>query len=166
MINSTRRNGRRGRGDGGAALVEFAIIGPLVFALLLGMFTGGIALSRQNSMTSAIREGARLGATLTRDGPWAESVRDRVRELSSDDLTNEQICVELIKVGEAIPLLEWSGMDCGPQPSSVSTGGIPDGECVVKVWGQRKDHLQVIFFQKELTLSGGSVSLYERDCPE
>jgi len=36
----------------------------------------------------------------------------------------------------------------------------------VKVWGQRKDHLQVIFFQKELTLSGGSVSLYERDCPE
>ena len=35
------RGGRRGRGDRGVALVEFAIIAPLVFMLIVGSITGG-----------------------------------------------------------------------------------------------------------------------------
>src|SRR5215207_9336974 len=90
MSNQTPR-GRRARGDGGAALVEFAIIAPLVFALLFGVFTGGMALSRKNSMTNAVREGARLGATLPEDANWADKVQARVLDLAGGDLDASQV---------------------------------------------------------------------------
>lgn len=158
---------RRARGDRGAALVEFALVAPLLFALLLGTITGGLALSRKNSMTNAVREGARLGATLDQAAPggWAESVRDRVRELSDGDLQNGQICVELLVVGEVSPQKEWYGStDCKGWESEPSTGGIPAGDCVVKVWGHRTSDLEVVLWSRVLPLNAGAVSLYEREC--
>ena len=73
----TCSGGRRGRGDRGVALVEFAIIAPLVFMLIVGSITGGIAPGQKNSMTNAVREGGRFGATLDHDASWADAVRDR-----------------------------------------------------------------------------------------
>ncbi|MFP5580169.1 MAG: TadE family protein [Acidimicrobiia bacterium] len=65
----------RNRREAGASLVEFALLAPVLFALLLGMITGGLSLSRKNSMENAVREGARFGATLNEDSSWSSDVR-------------------------------------------------------------------------------------------
>jgi len=161
--NHRRARGRRASGDKGAALVEFAIIVPLIFALILGITTGGVSLSRKNSMSNAVREGARMGATLPESSTWATSVRDRAVALSGNDLIASQVCVKLVRkptattetVRKALP----ATCPFGGEPSSA---GIPAGECVVKVWARRSSDLEVLFFSRPLTLQSSSVSRYER----
>lgn len=57
--------GRRALGrdnEGGAALVEMALILPLLLLLLIGMIESGWAFSNQLDVRHAAREGARLAA--------------------------------------------------------------------------------------------------------
>lgn len=53
----------RRRGERGVALIEFALVFPLIVTLMLGMFTGGLAFNRNIKMTNAVREAARFGST-------------------------------------------------------------------------------------------------------
>jgi Flp pilus assembly protein TadG len=154
---------RRCSGDGGAALVEFAIIAPLFFALLLGLFTGGISMSRKNSMTNAVREGARFGATLAESGTWADTTQSRVVTLSSGDLTSSQVCVRLVKAPSTVRR-ESTGCSAAMQALAPSTSGIPSGDCAVLVWARRTSKMEVVFFSRTLTLDGDSISRFERDC--
>jgi Flp pilus assembly protein TadG len=151
-------------GDRGAALVEFAIIAPLVFALLLGLFSGGIALSQRNSMTNAVREGARLGATLTHDGTWGDTVEDRVLELASGDLTASQICVKLVQAPNTDIQSDstCAGALAADEPAIT---GVTTGDCVVLVWSERTGKLEVVFWSQDLDMATHSVSTYERECP-
>ncbi|MES3032393.1 MAG: TadE/TadG family type IV pilus assembly protein [Gemmatimonadota bacterium] len=55
---------RFGRERDGAAMVEFAIIAPLLFVLIFGIIDFGRAFFLYNNLTNAAREGARLGAVL------------------------------------------------------------------------------------------------------
>ena len=55
--------GRR-RSERGSALVEFALILPILVMLLLGIITGAEAYGQKLSLTNGAREGARYGATL------------------------------------------------------------------------------------------------------
>jgi Flp pilus assembly protein TadG len=52
----------RGRGDDGAALVEFAMVAVLLFTLVFGIIHFGYLLSFKQDMTRAAAEGARAGA--------------------------------------------------------------------------------------------------------
>jgi Flp pilus assembly protein TadG len=164
MSDTTRRIGRRASDDRGAALVEFALIGPLVFALLFGVFTGGMSLSRKNSMTNAVREGARLGATLPEDAEWADKVRDRVVALAGGDLDPSQVCVELIIKPTAATETSRQATACTLDSAlEPDTADVPVGECAVKVWAARESDLQVVFFSKTLDLTASSVNRYERE---
>ena len=85
----------------GAALLEFALVLPLLLMLLLGAITGGVALNEKQQVNHAIREGARFAATVPTNqtfasGTWAENVRNLVVERSSGDLTASQVCVALV----------------------------------------------------------------------
>jgi Flp pilus assembly protein TadG len=160
------RNTPRGRGgDRGAALVEFAIISPLIFALLIGLFTGGIALSHKNAMTSAVREGARFGATLSESGTWANDTRARVIALAPDDLTTSQVCVQLVKAPATIRQ-QSTAPDCSAAMLALapSLAGIPAGDCAVLVWARRTTEIEFVLGSKSLTLDARSVSKYERAC--
>ncbi len=162
---STARN----RHDGGASLVEFALLAPVLFSLLLGMVTGGLALSYKNSMTNAIREGARLGATLPKDDTdgwdgWAHDVKDRVVSLAADDIGEDEVCVQIIKVGASPPELGgWPSGGCtlSMVPPATPASAAP-GSCLVKVWGERTANLNALFFSRDVTLTGSAVGLYER----
>lgn len=166
QANSRSRRVRRARGDGGAALVEFAIIAPLIFALIVGMFTGGISLSRKNSMTNAVREGARFGATLNEDvtspDDWATAVQKRVLSLAPNDLQLSQICVRLVQDGAVRP---GSGRSVTPSGCSgrapAPPSGVP-GQCVVQVWAYRTSELQVVFWSEDLPLDASALNRYER----
>jgi Flp pilus assembly protein TadG len=50
------------RRENGSAMVEFAIIAPLLFVLIFGIIDFGRALFLMNNLTAAVREGARLAA--------------------------------------------------------------------------------------------------------
>jgi len=50
------------RGEQGLALVEFAIIAPLLFLLILGLVDFGINMSNQIAVRQGVREAARQGA--------------------------------------------------------------------------------------------------------
>jgi Flp pilus assembly protein TadG len=144
----------------GAALVELALVLPLVMSLMLGLVTGGAAYNRKLSMTGGVREGSRFGATL--DGPttngWATDVQSRTVGLSAGDLTTSQVCVKLVKVGTG-DVYSTAGCTSGPEPTNPSTAAT--GECLVKVWAGRPSSLQAMFFSANMTLTASSVSRYE-----
>lgn len=52
----------RGRGDDGAALVEFAVVALLLFTLLFGIMEFGWSFYQMNDVRQGAREGARLAA--------------------------------------------------------------------------------------------------------
>jgi Flp pilus assembly protein TadG len=53
------RNRKFGRARKGAAVVEFAVVAPVLIMLLLGMIECGRMIMVQQSLTTAAREGAR-----------------------------------------------------------------------------------------------------------
>lgn len=59
--NSPRRTARF---SGGQAMVEFVLVAPLVFLLLLGTIQLGFLFAGQNGLTNAAREAARYASTL------------------------------------------------------------------------------------------------------
>jgi Flp pilus assembly protein TadG len=58
---------RAPRGDRGAAAVEFALVLPLLVAMILGMIDFGRAYNQQITLTQLAREGARLVSLGTTD---------------------------------------------------------------------------------------------------
>ena len=58
----TLRRMRFLRGERGAALVEFAIVLPLLLMIVFGIIDFARAFYTQNNLTSAVREGARWAA--------------------------------------------------------------------------------------------------------
>ena len=62
-----RKLGRR-RGESGVALVEMAIVVPILLLLIFGMIDFGIFLYRDIGLTQGVREAARQGAVAVYDG--------------------------------------------------------------------------------------------------
>jgi len=85
----SRRDGRgRFTGQGGQALIEFALVLPFVLVLLLGMLDLGKAMNYRNDLTHLSNEAARFAAVNKNPGPEAtleESIRSQA---SSEELKN------------------------------------------------------------------------------
>jgi Flp pilus assembly protein TadG len=81
----------------GAALVEFALVVPLLMVMMCAIIDFGLALHRLNNLNSAVREGARFGAVRQNLTPAIDSVRTRVqdywRSIGSDTLPRALITV-------------------------------------------------------------------------
>lgn len=60
----SRRVGRFFRKDRGAAIIEFALVVPILFLLVWGILSFSRAYQRMNALTSSLREGARVASTL------------------------------------------------------------------------------------------------------
>jgi Flp pilus assembly protein TadG len=154
MVRAKSRQVMR-RGERGAGLVEFALVLPLLMALVLGLVTGGIAYNRKISITNAVREGARYGATLScsaacvSGGTWISQVKTRVADASGGELATTDVCAW---VGQAA-----GTVDCGQADPAGSAGTM-----VVKVSATKDAELDVIFFRQTLTLTSKSTARYER----
>jgi Flp pilus assembly protein TadG len=61
-LDRALRPARRGRDDRGVALVEFAIIAPLIFLLLFGIIEFGWTFYQLNDVRQSARETSRLAA--------------------------------------------------------------------------------------------------------
>jgi Flp pilus assembly protein TadG len=78
-----RRFGRRLlgiRSERAAALVEFALVVPLLMLIMCATIDFGLAVYTLNNLTAAVREGGRYAATIPKPGPTSNdpNVRDRV----------------------------------------------------------------------------------------
>jgi Flp pilus assembly pilin Flp len=84
----------------GAAVVEFALVMPILALIIFGIIDFGRAFYTVNNIISAVREGARYGAILSTpmSVTGQREIRDRVRSVSQpfggDSLRDEQIQIE------------------------------------------------------------------------
>ena len=163
---SPRRDSERG-----TALVEFALILPIVVSLMLGMVTGGLAYNKKIALTDAVRGASRYGATLADSSTFGTSVRDRLVQLSAGELSNSDVCVQLVRGGSTeVVVRSWYASSAnGSCPSTFGTAPatptVSTGYCVVKVWGMKTATLQAVFFNSDLQLKAGSVAGFERGTP-
>jgi hypothetical protein len=131
-----KRSGRRG-----AVAVEFAIVAPVLVAILLGMIELGRAFEAQNMLEVAAREGARF-ASMDREGLLdpgqsanAKMIADVKTMLASNGIPKDQISVEIkdfenpdedfdlddpandLKLFEVKVATNWSAVSLSPVPS-------------------------------------------------
>lgn len=154
----------------GAAMVEFALVLPVIVMLTFGMITSGIAFNHKMDITHAAREGARYGATLPLTqcsgspnpcgtSTWAQVVRSVVVERAMGAVTEADICVALVHGSTATP----------NTPASHSTGG---AVCFAESGGDSDNRVQVsitksddkidgIFFQIPVTLTTEATAKFE-----
>lgn len=163
---------RRRTNERGASLVEFALVAPLLFMILFGVITGGLALSHKLDLSTATREAARYGATLpdnefgTNGAKWASQVAQQAVSQSGGALnvSGAHICVALVNGSAGTPYSPSGGTPyyfSADYPYTASSGS--PGSCFndsgadnqprVQVKVQRPDSLQAIFFTKSLTLT-------------
>ena len=165
------RRARRWEQESGEALVEFALILPVVVSLLMGLVTGGLAYNKKIAITDAVRGAARYGATLNDSTSFATSVRDRLVQLSAGELAVGDVCVELVRAGSPNTVTRSWYASAGNSSCPASFGAAPatpamtTGTCVVKVWAMKTAKLQAVFFNSDLALKGGSVAGFERGIP-
>ena len=81
----------------GQALVEFAVVFPLIIILLFGIYEIGIALSVQQTITYASREGARVGA-LTNENSQIESAIATATQFIDED--GDRITIQIVPEDE------------------------------------------------------------------
>ena len=167
----SRRPARRWQQEHGEALVEFALILPIVVSLLMGIVTGGLAYNKKIAITDAVRGAARYGATLNDSSTFAANVRDRLVQLSAGELTGSDVCVELVRAGSTNTVTRsWyasaGNSSCPSQfGTAPATPTITTGNCVVKVWAMKTAKLQAVLVNSDLELKGGSVAGFERGIP-
>lgn len=75
----------RGRGDGGTALVEFALVSVLLFTLVFAIINFGLILSFKQDMTRAAAEGARAGAVASRSDVYGTNDPRRLAAVQATD---------------------------------------------------------------------------------
>jgi Flp pilus assembly protein TadG len=106
-VRALRRVARRTRpilGERGAAMVEFAILLPIVVLLTFGIIEFGIAFNDFISVRNGTREGARLG--VVNDVKYAPScsingvsVTPPAAPITSSDATNALVCKTKSRIG-------------------------------------------------------------------
>ncbi|NNC92509.1 MAG: pilus assembly protein [Acidimicrobiia bacterium] len=88
---------RRRENDGGVAVVEFAIIAPVLVLLLFGIIEAGWAFAQQLEVRHGAREGARLAAV--NEGSLDDIVAATCAQM---DLSTSGATVSLAKSGPAV----------------------------------------------------------------
>jgi len=169
----------------GAAAVEFAILAPLFFMIVFGMFTGGLAYNEKNQITHAAREGGRYGSVLPSDqftstcsttlgACWATSVSNQTINSAYGDLgasiPGRRICVALVTGNPATVVTAsngnayWSDIGTGAngsaQPCYADDATGATGERI-QVLVQRHGSINAILFNYGLTLTSQATSLHE-----
>ena len=147
------------RTERGAVFFEFALVLPLLLALILGIFTGGMAYTSKISVVEAVREGARYGASLplgtggTAVLAWETSVRDRVVAASAGEIVPGDVCVKFV--------LPTGGSDCGlgDPPGATNEPAVH----LVKVSATRPATMEFFLYRRDVVLRGSLVARFERD---
>ena len=83
-----RRRATCARGDTGSAVVEFALVTPLLLVLLLGVLQIALAMHVRATLTAAAAEGARVAAL---SGSSLSRGEQRTRDVLADSLAGGRV---------------------------------------------------------------------------
>lgn len=107
------------RGDAGTALVEFALIAPVLILLLVGILDLGRAMNASITLANAAREGSYYAALHPTAAPSAirDAVRARVVPLDASAVTVEA------SYHDGSTFVDWpnGGIPANPSPTAVPT---------------------------------------------
>ena len=134
--------------DRGAALIETALVLPLLLLLTFGIWASARAWNIRNTMEHAAREGVRFAAT---ELPWTAGSSDAVRAVIDSELQSSSIpppevdtdCIEL---------------DTAPCGFTATTQGY-EQVAVRIIWPNYQ--LNFLFFQIDVDLNVEAVGRYE-----
>lgn len=91
---------RRARGERGVALIEFAIVMPLLFLLIFGIIEFGWAFFQQLDVRHGAREGARLAAVdFQSTGAPADQVGEIVAETCDRMDSGDNVSIQITQLG-------------------------------------------------------------------
>lgn len=94
------------RHEGGAAMVEFAIVLPLFLAITWGVIDFGRLFFTSNALANAVREGGRYAAVLADPVGNAAAVKTRVKQsfvpFGGPALTDAEISVDTTTITGAV----------------------------------------------------------------
>jgi Flp pilus assembly protein TadG len=158
------------------ALVEFALVFPVLMMLLLGMITGGFAYNQKLAITNGVREGSRYGATLPVTSScqlncWLGKVADVTQSASEGEL-NSTVTALNICVAYVYPAGASASNDVTKSLTRTASGdttsngtcfsdGRPDNERRVQVTGSRQGKIEFLVTSMTPTLSSQAVTRFE-----
>ena len=167
---------RRRRDDRGAALVEFALVVPVLAMLLFGMITAATSWDRSMSLSHAARLGGRYGATLPTSGQtsldaWLTLVSARTVSNAEGNLNvnvaGRQVCVAYVHPDGSTALdqtrrrVENTAGTASYANSTCFNDGQADSEKRVQVDVQRTTVLEAILWKQTITVHETAVFRYE-----
>jgi len=143
--------GSKRTGEGGAVLIEAAVVMPILIMLVLGIWSVGRAYNIYLTMDHAAREAARYGAVAADDASWVIDVQNKaIAEASpSITLTTSDVCAALVDGPSGNPSDCLSGTD---DPRLEKRG---------QVLITQQVPLDFLFFNMNVTLHARAVSRWE-----
>ena len=175
---------RRARDDHGVAVVEFALVLPILIVLMLGMFTGAMAWNQSQALGQGARIAARAGSTMPRPVPteaqtqtqvdtlWLDGLIDRALGASEGHMpttiTGRLVCVALVDPNGTDPDTTISRTLTGTTTRTNSTtecfnDGQGDTATRVQVVLQRDGRIDTGLYRIPLTIRRTAVYRYEAD---
>lgn len=160
----------------GVTIVEFALLAPLLFMLLFGTLTGGVAISERLSLSHAGREAARYGSTLPDNqfgvglgAQWAGAVANVARDRASGNLnvSGTTICVALVSgtpgtvVTPVSPGTPYFYSSAGGAAAPCFNDGGTDGQKRVQVLISRPASIEAVLFTQHITLTASADGRFE-----
>ena len=158
----------------GAALVEFALILPVVLMLIFGMITAGLTYNHKIDLTHAAREGARYGATLAQlqcsgspnpcgTQTWAQVVQSVVVQRAAGDLTASQVCVALVTGNPGASLGSGFSVNSANADGTCYSDGNGDaGKRVQVAITKTGDTINAVLFRIPVTLTSQATAKFEQ----
>lgn len=166
-------------------MVEFALIMPLLFSLMLGIFTGGLAYNQKLAVVNGVREGSRYGATLpVASAPscgsgnqldcWLQQVATITLQASEGELasgvTGRSLCIAYVFPDGTVSVDRTRSLTItGSQApsggafsgSACFADGRPSSERRVQVVGTREGRIDFVFGTSTPELKSQSVTRFE-----
>jgi Flp pilus assembly protein TadG len=145
--------------DLGAALVEMALVVPLLLLMIVGIWATARAWNVHTTMDHAVREAARVGATLD---PWTDGTTTDT--CATSPATSQQVlrCVadEQLEAASIDPaLVTTTCIELATDPCSVGSASGTDKVAVSITYPNYQ--IDFVFFSVSVDLSATAVSRYE-----
>lgn len=171
--DGSRRSGSRSD-ERGVALVEFALILPVLTMLIFALITGGIAYDRNLGISYSAQQTARFASTLPLSSyastdDWLDAVHQRVVDTSEGHLVQDapgrNICVAYVDPDGGATRSRTVTVSDGSVARNATTcfaDGLPSSEVRVQVSLSRADEIDLVLFGGvDLTLSKDVITRFE-----
>jgi TadE-like protein len=129
-LRRSRRPRRRHTGQAAQGLVEFTLVAPLVFLLLIGAVVTGVAVTNQTLLSNGVRDSARAAATC------GGSYRDPATQLPSTGTVPAHTCswanLDTYVAARLSQLAGGHGLSAPSGGSNCAT--LPSGDALVCIY--------------------------------